>query len=117
MSKKQFFARKEEFKRLVGDAIRQVSSNRLDEKRTFSRNLRQQLYEAQGGKCGICNQHIDDRRLEDGKYVHIDHIVPHSRGGETKNENAQLVHSECNLQKGNRYYIDEVNGAKVQKNK
>jgi hypothetical protein len=51
MSKKQFFARKDEFKRLGSDAIRQVShSNRLDDTRAFSPDLRPQLYEAQGDR-------------------------------------------------------------------
>jgi hypothetical protein len=102
MSKKQFIARKNEFRRLVSDAIRQVSNSRLDDKRSFSPGLRVQLHEAQSGKCGICNQIMDIRRLDDGKYVHIDHILPHSKGGETTIENAQIVHSECNLKKGNR---------------
>ena len=64
--------------------------------------MKLELYERQNGLCGICNQTMDRTRLDETNYVHIDHIEPHSEGGRTVSMNAQLTHSECNLEKGAR---------------
>jgi len=99
ISDKTFLARKDELKRLIRDAMQQDHGLR-DSHRTFDVKLRVPLYEQQGGNCAICKQSIDVNRLDDGQYVQIDHIIPHSRGGSTTESNAQLVHSECNHEKG-----------------
>ena len=38
--------------------------------------------------------------------LHVDHITPASRGGETKLGNLQTLCSDCNLGKGDRYKTD-----------
>eukprot|EP00798_Chlamydomonas_sp_ICE-L_P030858 gene30858-35903_t len=55
-----------------------------------------------GGRCGICKQTIDPKRIEDIEFVSLDHINPHSKGGPTELGNCQLVHKRCNSKKGNR---------------
>ena len=62
--------------------------------------LRKQLFQAQGGKCGICQQTLDPDRILDGRYAHLDHVIPYSQGGATDSNDASLVHAECNLVKG-----------------
>jgi len=65
----------------------------LDNKRTFGADIKTKLFFA-GCKCGYCGSailNIDD--------CEVDHIVPHSKGGMTVIENAQLLHSYCNKQK------------------
>ena len=75
-----------------------------DGKRQFDNpeKLKRKLYEQQRGLCTICNQSIDFHRLDDGSYVHLDHIRPYSMGGPSIEENAALVHAACNLSKGAR---------------
>ena len=52
--------------------------------------------DAQGGLCGICG----DSLPEDEAEIHVDHIVPVSRGGGDGRENLQATHAFCNLSKG-----------------
>ncbi|KAA8494642.1 hypothetical protein FVE85_2883 [Porphyridium purpureum] len=103
-----FIARRDEFKRIVNDAISN-STPPLDPIRSFSSIsdtsanrpvFVRKLSESQNGLCGICKQFMDEARFNEPGYVHIDHIIPHSKGGPTNAENAQLVHAECNLAKG-----------------
>jgi HNH endonuclease len=98
----KFLARKEYLKKMFQDAIVEKRGPARDKRRQFSPSLKRQLFEQQTGLCGLCDQTIDEHRLEETNYVHIDHIVPHSQGGLTDVSNAQLTHSECNLHKGAR---------------
>ena len=45
--------------------------------------------------CGICQRPL-------GGEVHIDHIIPKSRGGSDDDSNLQLAHAQCNLAKSDR---------------
>lgn len=96
---RKFIARRDEIKTIFTKTIRKVQNSR-DNRRSFSPKIKEMLYERQGGLCGICSQTMDSDRLHETNYVHIDHIKPHSEGGRTDDENAQLTHSECNLEKG-----------------
>jgi 5-methylcytosine-specific restriction endonuclease McrA len=58
--------------------------------------LRVQVIERDGYVCGLCGDDVDP---DD---VHIDHIMPWSRGGKHELSNLQVAHSTCNLRKGNR---------------
>jgi hypothetical protein len=49
-----------------------------------------------GYVCHLC------RRPVDPSDVHVDHIVPLSRGGDSQLANLAVSHSKCNLQKGAR---------------
>ncbi|MCG4727567.1 HNH endonuclease, partial [Phocaeicola vulgatus] len=68
-----------------------------DTNRVFPGEWRKELYARQKGKCAICKQSIHDVDIAE-----IDHIEPHSLGGQTTIENAQLTHRYCNRSKGNR---------------
>ena len=46
--------------------------------------------------CQLCGKYMPD---EIG--LHIDHIIPWSKGGETTMENLQTLCSKCNLGKSN----------------
>lgn len=37
--------------------------------------------------------------------MHIDHIIPVSKGGKTEKENLQVLCSQCNIQKSNKYEL------------
>jgi 5-methylcytosine-specific restriction endonuclease McrA len=50
------------------------------------------VYEAHGGRCGICAEFIV------GDF-HVDHVIPLSRGGMHGYVNVQPAHPACNLSK------------------
>lgn len=58
------------------------------------------LYLRQGGVCALCARPLGWPVL---KSVHVDHIVPVSKGGRHEISNLQVTHARCNLIKGNRY--------------
>lgn len=64
------------------------------ERTKLTATLRQWVIERDALICGICGQSVapDD--------VHIDHIVPVSRGGKSDLDNLRVTHSACNLAKG-----------------
>lgn len=43
------------------------------------------------------------RGKEDGVKLHVDHIVPVSRGGKSVMDNLQTLCEDCNYGKGNKY--------------
>ena len=93
-------------KELFKETLRKVLSalNPSLDRRTFPDNKtwRKKLYDKQEGLCAICKQALDAHRIADGEYAHLDHRIPHSKGGKSNFENAQLVHADCNLEKGAR---------------
>lgn len=59
--------------------------------------LRRQIMERDGYTCQICG-----RYMPDGTDIHIDHVIPVSKGGKTVPGNLQVLCSKCNLSKGAR---------------
>ena len=88
----------EDAPRLTGWTVerREEPPIRSDSGRRRSRDIKQQLYGAQGGHCNGCGEHFQLRNLT------IDHITPRSRGGPDVDENLQLLCGACNSLKGNR---------------
>lgn len=64
--------------------------------RLFSREQKEMMFEADP-VCSLCGQAI--QTIDD---AHVDHALPHSKGGKTTKSNAKLAHRYCNLSKGNR---------------
>lgn len=52
-----------------------------------------------GSGCGLCGKPLP---AKDGRDIHMDHIVPVSRGGGDDMANLRLVHDKCNLKRGNK---------------
>lgn len=77
------------------DAIDKAITVKVDPKRFFSANIAKKLYDVDDS-CGLCENIID--YVEDAQ---VDHILPHSKGGFTVEDNAQLAHAYCNQYKGN----------------
>lgn len=61
-----------------------------------------ELFQLQDGKCAICRQ-----ELQWGQF-HVDHKIPHSRGGGNEFANLQLTHSFCNRSKSNGVPLSEL---------
>lgn len=49
--------------------------------------------------CGICNERLD---WSNPTKIHLDHIVPLSKGGLNSITNVQWSHAKCNLSKGSK---------------
>ena len=62
--------------------------------------LRLTIASRDGFICSWCGNIMPD--WSDGMAVHIDHIIPRSKGGPDSLDNLQLLHVKCNLEKGNR---------------
>jgi len=70
-----------------------AGKNRLDE---FSPEVKKMALERDGYKCVICGLGI-----KDGVELHVDHIIPQDRGGDSTLSNAQILCSEHNFLKKN----------------
>ena len=82
----------ETWRNRLKDCVGQVKPN--DARRTFSRKLKQDMYE-QNPVCAICGNRIE--LIDDASLDHEEHYW---RGGKTIPENARLVHRYCNLARG-----------------
>ena len=68
-----------------------------DSKRQFEANIRPLLWLKQDKKCAISDKEIPLEHVMNGNVTHVDHIIPHAKGGLTTVENAQLVFADENL--------------------
>jgi hypothetical protein len=69
--------------------VQRIFTNDSVEPRFFNYNVRLNLYN-NNRVCAICKNEIHS--IDDGT---VDHIIPHSKGGKTVIDNAQLVHRSC----------------------
>lgn len=63
-------------------------------RRDISNSLRVKVLMRDGATCRLCGI-----RPEQGAQLHVDHIIPWSKGGETTLDNLQILCSKCNLGK------------------
>jgi len=73
-----------------------------DERRAFSEAERIQIYRRDQGLCQMClaeGKPVKEAQVPWSEYQ-ADHVIPHSRGGATVPENAQVLCRYHNLQKG-----------------
>ena len=63
----------------------------------ISAGLRWDILDRDDRKCVVCG-----REEKDKVKLHIDHIVPVSKGGQSVPENLQTLCQDCNLGKGNK---------------
>lgn len=67
------------------------------QRKLMTPKLRREIAERDGCTCQNCGKYMPD-----GVGLHIDHIVPVSKGGKTVPSNLQVLCSKCNGRKGNR---------------
>lgn len=60
------------------------------------RGLRKEVFKRDGNRCVQCGA-----KKEDGATLHVDHIIPVSKGGTDELDNLQTLCSDCNLNKSN----------------
>ncbi len=68
-----------------------------NQRKLMTKELRQQIMERDNYTCQICGRYMPDKFG-----LHIDHIIPVSKGGKTIPSNLQVLCSKCNGQKSNR---------------
>ena len=68
---------------------------RQHERSLMTDKLRYSILKRDGFRCQICG-----RGAEDGVKLHVDHIIPVSKGGKTVPENLRTLCEDCNLGKG-----------------
>jgi hypothetical protein len=69
-------------------------------KRNISDRMRFKILSRDGFTCQSCGASPIKKR---GVELHVDHIIPWSKGGETVEENLQTKCKQCNLGKGNAF--------------
>ena len=63
-------------------------------KERIPQNLRRMVIERDGLRCVYCDEDLSNAE------VHLDHVIPESRGGLTNYSNLQVTCRKCNLAKG-----------------
>ena len=72
---------------------------RLLNRPVFDEEFRRRLWERDNQKCYLCNRVIEDWSSE---HMHVDHVVPRSKGGSDEEYNLRAAHPECNIRKSDR---------------
>jgi 5-methylcytosine-specific restriction endonuclease McrA len=69
-----------------------------EERREIPLKLRLKVLQRDNFRCVLCGK---SPATNPGTVLHIDHIVPFSKGGQTTAENLRTLCAECNWGKGN----------------
>jgi hypothetical protein len=94
---------KSEEKKDVNISVRDSTARattRPEEKRGIALGLRYKVLSTASFKCKRCG---NSPALDHSCKLHVDHIVPFSKGGKNVFENLQALCEECNLGKSNNY--------------
>lgn len=76
--------------------LNEKASEKPAKKPKRTTNVRELLWNSYPHVCGLCGEQINS--IEE---MHVDHIIPLSRGGKDILANLQLTHARCNTDKGN----------------
>ncbi len=52
--------------------------------------------------CNVCGKNVQDDE------IHFDHIIPHSKGGSSDENNIRLLCDQCNINRSNRYEAEHL---------
>ena len=75
------------------------------QRKILTPSLRYDILKRDNFKCVICGR----TPKKDGITLHVDHIIPVSKGGKTEPENLRTLCSICNLGKSDKYDEDGLN--------
>lgn len=94
-----FDAMRKRYDRLeeIGHECTLAEYNTKNQRRLMTKNLREEIMKRDNYTCQICGKYMPD---EVG--LHIDHIIPVSKGGKTVKSNLQVLCSKCNGSKSNK---------------
>lgn len=84
----------------AGKNTERVARDQPEERREIKLGLRFEILKRDNFKCALCgNSPATDPRCR----LHVDHIMPHSRGGKTVPANLRALCGRCNLGRGALY--------------
>jgi 5-methylcytosine-specific restriction endonuclease McrA len=75
---------------------RSISSRRINAREPIPTAIKEQVIKRDRSTCRYCGRTVW------GKNLHIDHIIPVSRGGHNGATNLVVACAKCNLSKGNK---------------
>lgn len=74
------------------------------QRRMMTQSLRYDIMKRDNFRCVLCG-----RGAEDGVKLHVDHIIPVSKGGKTVRSNLRTLCEDCNIGKWDKYDEDGIN--------
>ncbi|MDT4288491.1 HNH endonuclease [Methylomonas sp. MO1] len=87
--------------RCTMDSILQTPSAKRRTRREISDRQRFRILVRDGFRCKACGS---SPLVKPGVELHVDHILPWSKGGETTDDNLETKCAQCNLGKGNAFH-------------
>ena len=85
---------------LVAEGATETKVGRRPPSRHIPRDVMLKVVRRDGHMCQLCGRNVSDNEL------HLDHIIPVSRGGISTVENLRLLCAECNREKSDS--LDEL---------
>ena len=90
-------------KRIIADsrAARSIPANvQPEDRRGPNMGLRFRVLQRDRFKCKLCGDHP---ALNAECVLHVDHVIPWSKGGKTREDNLRTLCATCNIGRGNRF--------------
>ena len=79
-------------------------NSKIGQRRKMTPSLRYDIMKRDNFRCVLCG-----RTVNDGIKLHVDHIIPISKGGKTIKSNLRTLCNECNLGKSDKYDETDLN--------
>jgi len=92
----------EKYKEVILNKIEYKKSHQY-QRNMMTKSLRYDILQRDNFKCVLCG-----RSANEGIVLHVDHIVPISKGGKTEKDNLRTLCEDCNLGKSDKYEKEGV---------
>ena len=73
-----------------------------------SDELKQQLFQQQRGRCGLCGEPMDAAAVLDASQLQVEHLTPTIKGGSNERSNLVLAHRTCNQEKAGKTWAEYI---------
>lgn len=74
--------------------------------------LKLRLYKEQNSLCAHCGEVLQGH-WSDSTQCQVDHLVPVLQGGDNNEENLVIAHRKCNLEKGQKIFLNTSDGERL----
>lgn len=86
------------------EELEKQKETKVYQRKVMTQSLRYDIMKRDNFRCVLCG-----RGAEDGVKLHIDHIVPVSKGGKTVPSNLRTLCEDCNFGKRDKYDAEGIN--------